>query len=297
MTTRRPNIARPKVALQLSKQTDDAVGQFQDNTADAIRRLQVQLSAIQTEINFLNGHTGGGGADAETTFALVTITSSLPNARALAVTSDLSLADGGAGNNLTFGLSPFNGFQLTQVPDVSASYVVITATGSLPNERAIAGGSGITLTDGGAGGSLTISARPSLQPCGSASITFSTSTATFDAVAFTVPSSPTGAGRFLLTLVMLRLDQQIVGSASVGMRVGSTVGGLQFVTNQSINSGTALGQVSGGLNLTTLGSHFSASYGYTALLSAGDTVNFRASTTGTLSAGAATCYTYGAFLP
>lgn len=42
--------------------------------------------------------------------------------------------------------------------DVSASYVTISNTGSLPNERALTAGSGITLTDSGPGGTITIAA-------------------------------------------------------------------------------------------------------------------------------------------
>ncbi len=42
--------------------------------------------------------------------------------------------------------------------DVSASYVTIGNTGSLPNERALTAGAGISITDGGAGSTVTISA-------------------------------------------------------------------------------------------------------------------------------------------
>jgi hypothetical protein len=42
--------------------------------------------------------------------------------------------------------------------DVSASYIVLNLTGSLPNERVLTAGSGIALIDGGAGSTLTIAA-------------------------------------------------------------------------------------------------------------------------------------------
>jgi len=41
-------------------------------------------------------------------------------------------------------------------PPLAASYVTVNAEAKLPNERVLAAGTGITLTDGGAGGSLTI---------------------------------------------------------------------------------------------------------------------------------------------
>lgn len=57
-----------------------------------------------------------------------------------------------------------SGYTLTQLAatsagsgaDVSASYVTIGTTGSLPNERALAVGTGLTLADGGAGASVTL---------------------------------------------------------------------------------------------------------------------------------------------
>ncbi len=94
-------------------------------------------------------------ADVSASYVTIGNTGSLPNERSLAVSSDLSLSDGGAGAAVTLGLSPLNSFKLTQVPDVSASYVTISVTGSLPNERSLAVSSGLTLTDGGAGGSVT----------------------------------------------------------------------------------------------------------------------------------------------
>lgn len=135
------------------------------------------------------------------------------------------------------------------------------------------------------------------QPCGSVELTFATSSADVDGIAFTVPATPTGDSRFLLTMVLLRLSQTVTGSASVGLRVGTSVGGLQVVTPQTIDSGSSLGSIVGGLSLTSLGLLMSSSLGYTTPLSSSATVNFRASTTGSLTGGKATCYVYGAFLP
>lgn len=53
--------------------------------------------------------------------------------------------------------------QTTGFADVSASYITIATTGSLPNERALAAGAGITLGDGGAGGNATIAVTAPIQ--------------------------------------------------------------------------------------------------------------------------------------
>lgn len=109
------------------------------------------------DITISSTATGGSGADPGASYVVINNTSSLPNERALAVSSDLKLTDGGANSTATIGLSDFNKFQLTQIPDISASYVTIGNTGSLPNERALAVGTGLLKTDGGSGGSVTIS--------------------------------------------------------------------------------------------------------------------------------------------
>jgi hypothetical protein len=44
--------------------------------------------------------------------------------------------------------------------DPNASYVTLTTTGSLPNERALTAGTGIAITDNGAGSTVVINARP-----------------------------------------------------------------------------------------------------------------------------------------
>jgi len=46
--------------------------------------------------------------------------------------------------------------------DKGAQYVVLSATGSLSNERVLAAGSGLKLTDGGAGSSITVAINPNV---------------------------------------------------------------------------------------------------------------------------------------
>mgnify|MGYP005812771617 CR=1 FL=1 len=57
-------------------------------------------------------------------------------------------------------------------PPLAASYVTMTAEGKLPNERILTAGIGITITDGGAGGAVTIdnTANAAVGPTGSIQI-------------------------------------------------------------------------------------------------------------------------------
>ena len=79
-----------------------------------------------------------------------------PNVPYLLAGSNVTISTSSIGQ-VTISSTGGGGGSTTTGADVSASYVVISTTSSLPNERAIAAGNGIRLTDGGAGGSLTIS--------------------------------------------------------------------------------------------------------------------------------------------
>lgn len=66
------------------------------------------------------------------------------------------------GTNITLATSSIGQITITSTAassggDVSASYVVLSATSSLANERILTAGNGMRLTDGGAGSSVTIS--------------------------------------------------------------------------------------------------------------------------------------------
>lgn len=134
-------------------------------------------------------------------------------------------------------------------------------------------------------------------PVGSGTIVFPTTAGSADATAFTVPASPTGAGRFLLTIVLVRETVLIVGSGTVALRVGTTTGGNELMTDQVVSSATTVGTIVGGQDLATLGLSLIAGNGYSVILPAGTAVKIRATTTGTLSAGQATLYVYGSYIP
>jgi hypothetical protein len=135
-------------------------------------------------------------------------------------------------------------------------------------------------------------------PEASGSVTFSLGAGSVDAVAFTVPASPTGIGRFVLQRVLVRLTTALGGAdtGTVAVRVGSTVGGNEFNTDQTVNNATPAGTILT-LSAATRGASILVANLYEASLAAGATVNLRATTTGTITAGSATAYVYGAFLP
>lgn len=135
-------------------------------------------------------------------------------------------------------------------------------------------------------------------PEATGSVTFSLGAGSVDAVAFTVPASPTGIGRYVLQRVFIRLTAALGGAdtGTVAVRAGSTVGGNDYVTDQTVDKTTPVGTILT-LSAATRGTAMLVANVYEASLAAGDTVNLRATTTGTITAGSATAYVYGAFLP
>lgn len=127
-------------------------------------------------------------------------------------------------------------------------------------------------------------------------VTFQTTAGSVDLLAYTVPSSPTGPGRFVLTFVVVRLKTAITGSGSVVIRAGTTTGGNDLLVDSAAwVAATPAGTVHG-LGIAELGTAFTAARGYIAVLDAGATVKIRATTAGTISAGDATVDVYGFFV-
>jgi hypothetical protein len=128
-------------------------------------------------------------------------------------------------------------------------------------------------------------------------VTFSLSAASVDVTAFTVPASPTGNSRFVLMGVDVRLNSAITNTGNVVVKAGLTAGGTDFlVASAAWTSATAVGTLIGE-SVADLGASFIALQGYRAILNAGQAVIVRATTSGTLSAGAARVYVYGYYLP
>jgi hypothetical protein len=191
--------------------------------------------------------TGGSGADQDAQYIVMAATASLPNERALAAGTGLTITDGGAGGNVTLAIdnnvvatvsgTTFTGAtkhnaglsgSLTQLTDGTsyliagsnvtittgsagqvtiassaaagsgadqdAQYIVVALTSSLANERALAAGTGLTRTDGGAGGNITLALDTSSN-AGWVALASGTFTRVSDST-FTVTSSAENSSAF-----------------------------------------------------------------------------------------------------
>jgi hypothetical protein len=81
------------------------------------------------------------------------------------------------------------------------------------------------------------------------------------------------------------------------VRVGTTLGGNDIGTDQLVDKTTPVGTIFSGLSIATRGSAMLVANGYELAMAAGAKIYARAATTGTITAGAATLYVYGAFHP
>lgn len=102
-----------------------------------------------------------------------------------------------------------------------------------------------------------------------------------DTVIYTVPSTPSGAGRLLVTAILIRVDTALVGTGNVVIRMGTSVGGNELLLDNTIDSSDTVGSIVGRA-LADYGGSVPAAQAYTALLDAGNTVNLRATATGTI---------------
>lgn len=123
---------------------------------------------------------------------------------------------------------------------------------------------------------------PSYQQPGVVADAVSTSSGTtinvnVDGTIFTVPTAPTNHSIFVVTGVVGRVATALAassGSPNFALTVGKTAGGTGFLTSQTVNTSTAVGQKYG-FTLSTLGSEFIALDGYNAYLAATDTIVVR----------------------
>lgn len=157
------------------------------------------------------------------------------------------------------------------------------------------GATGSTGSTGAAGANGLDGNKPVNDP--GVDVTFATTAGNVDATAYTIPGSPTGSGRFILTMVAVRVKTAIVGTGTVNIRVGTTTGANDICTDQPVTNGTTVGTIVEGQQAATLGTLMTAGNLYTLAMNAGDVIKIRAATTGTLSAGACTIYVYGVYLP
>lgn len=106
----------------------------------------------------------------------------------------------------------------------NAEYVVISLNGTLTNERVLTAGSGISVTDGGAGGNVTIAATGTSAPTGASYLTLGTdATLTAERVLTAgtgITLTDAGAGSTLTvatsiatTIAYKSSDQTLIGTA------------------------------------------------------------------------------------
>jgi|GEM_PF-1624622 hypothetical protein len=147
---------------------------------DEMRRLvlvQLARMAVRGDWDgFLTGGGGSGGAPTDAEYVVMALNGTLTNERVLAAGTGISLTDGGAGSNATIANTGVtsagagDGIVLTATTGaitISApligdlilpEYVTLATDTQLQNERVLTAGTGITLTDAGAGSTVTIAA-------------------------------------------------------------------------------------------------------------------------------------------
>ena len=149
---------------------------------DEMRRLvlvQLARMAVRGDWDgFLTGGGGGGGAPTDAEYVVMSLNGTLTNERVLTAGTGISVTDGGAGSNATIAntgvtslvagtnitLSPVSGVGDVTVTAATptglapndASYLTLGLDGDLTNERVLTAGSGISFTDTGPNGTLTI---------------------------------------------------------------------------------------------------------------------------------------------
>lgn len=112
---------------------------------------------------WIPGPVPGSGADPGASYLVVSTTASLTNERALAAGPGITFTDGGANGVFTISASLLAGSNITinqignayaisgasgggNSADISASYVLLSSTGSLPNSKVLTAGPGIIIS-------------------------------------------------------------------------------------------------------------------------------------------------------
>jgi multidrug efflux pump subunit AcrA (membrane-fusion protein) len=111
-------------------------------------------------------------------------------------------------------------------------------------------------------------------------------------VIYTVPSSPTGLGRFVLTRCIARLAMAFEGSGNMVISTGTTAGGTQILLPFTVTSASAVTVLSGEL-FTSLGASMLPAQGYEAIVPAGQDIYCNLTKNGTVTGGQIDLYLFG----
>lgn len=109
---------------------------------------------------------------------------------------------------------------------------------------------------------------------------------------YTVPASPAGLGRFILTRCIVRLALALVGTGSITLSIGSSSGATDIISSVVITSASAVNVIAGEA-LASLGASMPVSNGYEAVFPAGQIVYANLTAAGSVTDGYVDVYLYG----
>ncbi len=118
--------------------------------------------------------------------------------------------------------------------------------------------------------------------------------------AYTLPATPAGVGRWVLTKALVRVKTVPTGTGTPSntFRLGSTSGGQEILLDFVVDSASTLGQIVAGQSLLGLGSDMLAADGFEAVYSAEQAFYLKRTKGGTtVTGGAVTLYLYFEALP
>lgn len=134
-------------------------------------------AADKTKLDGLPSSVPSSYTSISASYVTLATDSTLTNERVLTAGNGIAIVDAGANSSVTVSASLLAGDNVsinlvgnsyaisasiptqTVYADISASYITVATTSSLPNERALASGTGITITDGGANSNITVAAN------------------------------------------------------------------------------------------------------------------------------------------
>lgn len=124
-------------------------------------------------------------------------------------------------------------------------------------------------------------------PLAKATVPFPSSGVTTSTLLFTVPGTPAGNARALLTLALARIDTATVGGGSGTLAIGTTPGGQELLKLVTLSGGVAAGTLYG-LDTADLGSSMTsagASKNYAVAVPAGQNIYATTAVSGSLTGG------------